>query len=435
MRTRCTLVSLCAGLALGVALPAFAADTAAPATTPLKHLGVATCATSVCHGKIAPQTGRDVQLNEYRIWLQQDRHSQAYRALDKPLARSMAAKLGIPNASAAKVCLDCHADNVPAAARGPSFQLVDGIQCEACHGGAERWIETHSQQNATHPANLARGMYPTDQPGARAQLCLSCHLGTAGKYVTHAMIGAGHPRLRFELDTFSENQPKHFTVDADYIERKGKVDEANLWLAGQIGAARDYLTLLQSPLYARPGLFPELAFYDCFGCHHSIDKLRWSADRAGPGIGPGTLRLQKQHALTVQAAAEAIGDAAAATALGQQVTALTRAGQTDAAAMRADANRLSAQLQSVEAWTRRAFSRADLTAIRRTLLKYAADDRASDFLAAEQVELGVESLSYALGDHDRHTVDIDALYNAVKTNATFDPTQFAAVARTVSGHF
>jgi hypothetical protein len=89
----------------------------------------------------------------------------------------------------------------------------------------------------------------------------------------------------------------------------------------------------------------------------------------------------------------------------------------------------------MEAWTRRPFSRADLTAIRRTLLKYAADDRASDFLAAEQVELGVESLSYALGDHDRHNVDIDALYNAVKTNATFDPTQFAAVARTVSGHF
>jgi hypothetical protein len=435
MRRSCTLASWYAAIAPFTALAALAAETAAPTTIPLKHLGVATCATSVCHGKIAPQTGRDVQLNEYRIWLQQDRHSQAYRALDKPLAKSMAVKLGIANASTAKVCLDCHADNVPAAARGPSFQLVDGIQCEACHGGAERWIETHSQQTATHAANLARGMYPTDQPGARAQLCLSCHLGTANTYVTHALIGAGHPRLRFELDTFSENQPKHFTVDADYIERKGKVDEGNLWLAGQIGAALGYLSLLESPLFTRPGLFPELAFYDCFGCHHSIDKPRWSAERAGPGIGPGTLRLQKQHALIIQAVADAVGDRAAATALGEQVAALTRAGQTDAAAMRADASRLTAQLQSAQAWTRRSFSRAELTAIRKTLLAYAANDRASDFLAAEQVELGVESLSYALGDHDRHNADIDALYNSVKTNSTFDPTQFAAAARTISGRF
>src|SRR5580700_12204439 len=82
-----------------------AAD-APPATAgQYKHLGVASCATSVCHGKETEQTGRDVALNEYRIWLEQDRHSQAYRALDKPLARSMAAKLGIANASAAKVCL------------------------------------------------------------------------------------------------------------------------------------------------------------------------------------------------------------------------------------------------------------------------------------------------------------------------------------------
>jgi hypothetical protein len=435
MRTS-TLVSLCAGFFGWIVQPAFAAETPALATTtPLKHLGVATCATSVCHGKIAPQTGRDVQLNEYRIWLQQDRHSQAYRALDKPLAKSMAAKLGIANASTAKMCLDCHADNVPAAARGASFQLVDGIQCEACHGAAERWVETHSQQNATHAANLARGMYPTDRPAARAQLCLSCHLGTAGKYVTHAMIGAGHPRLRFELDTFSENQPKHFTVDADYIERKGKVDEGMLWLAGQIGAARASLSLIQSPLFAHPGLYPELAFYDCFGCHHSIDKLRWSPERAGPGIGPGTLRLQKQHALIVQAVGEALGDSSTATAIAQQAAALTRAGQTDAAAVREAAGRLATQLQSTDAWTRRTFSRAELTAIRKTLLKYAAEDRASDFLAAEQVELGVESLSYALGDHDRHNADIDSLYNAVKTNAAFDPSQFAAVARGLSGHF
>src|ERR1700722_8732552 len=80
---------------------AFAAD---------KHLGVASCATSVCHGKQTAQAGRDVALNEYVIWLEQDRHSQAYRALDNTRSRSIAANLGLPSASTAKICLDCHAD-------------------------------------------------------------------------------------------------------------------------------------------------------------------------------------------------------------------------------------------------------------------------------------------------------------------------------------
>jgi hypothetical protein len=69
------------------------------------------------------------------------------------------------------------------------------------------------------------------------------------------------------------------------------------------------------------------------------------------------------------------------------------------------------------------------------LLQYAAADRASDYLAAEQIVLGVESLSLALSDRDRHSADIDALYGAVDTTGGFDPAQFAAVARQKLGRF
>jgi len=406
-----------------------------PASTGYKHLGVATCAASVCHGKVAAQTGRNVALNEYRIWQQQDRHAQAYRALDRPLGKSIAAKLGLANASTAKICLDCHADNVPDALRGPRFTLSDGIGCEACHGGAERWIKSHSDKDATHAANLALGMYPTETPVRRAQLCLSCHLGTDTKFATHRLMGAGHPRMRFELDAFSVNQPAHYQVDADYVQRKGKIDEVNLWLAGQIENERVYLGLLQGALFTHTGLLPELAFYDCFGCHHGLDKPRWSQERAGPGVAPGTLRLQKQNLLMLQAVAEGIGESAAAGELAEAGNALTRAGQTDLTAVRDDARKLSVWLNAREPWTRRSFSRADIGNVRKTLLRYAANDRTSDFAAAEQVVLGVESLSYALGDHDGHKGDIDALYNAVKTSGSFDPSQFAGTARQVAGHF
>jgi hypothetical protein len=423
--------------ALGLLDQASAADTAIPSNAPYRHMGVASCSMSVCHGNLKPQTGRDVQLNEYRTWQLQDRHAQAFRRLNEPLGKSIAQKMGLANAQAAQICIDCHADNVPVAVRGPQFQLSDGVGCEACHGGAERWIKSHAQKDATHPANLALGMYATETPARRAQLCLSCHQGTATKFVTHQMIGAGHPRLRFELDAYTSNQPAHFVVDDDYIKRKGRIPEANLWLTGQLEAARGYAALLQSRFFSRPGLFPELAFYDCFGCHHSVDKnkLRWTPERAGVGVAPGSLRLQKQHDIMLQVVAEALSDAATARDLAQSVTALTLAGQSDATAMRSQASRLTAWLDAREPWTRRAFSNAEINQIRRGLLQYAAADRASDYLAAEQVVLGVESLSLALNDRDRHAADIDALYSAVDTTGGFDPAQFAAVARQKVGRF
>jgi hypothetical protein len=137
----------------------------------------------------------------------------------------------------------------------------------------------------------------------------------------------------------------------------------------------------------------------------------------------------------LQVVAEALGDAATAHELAEGAGALILAGQSDAAAMRNQASRLTAWLDAREPWTRRAFSNAEITQIRRTLLQYAAADRASDYLAAEQIVLGVESLSLALNDRDRHSADIDALYGAVDTTGGFDPAQFAAVARQKLGRF
>ena len=78
-----------------------------------KHLGVASCATSVCHGKLAPAPNKHVALNEYQTWTREDRHAQAYRTLELAESKRIAANLGLPSASTAKICLDCHADNVP----------------------------------------------------------------------------------------------------------------------------------------------------------------------------------------------------------------------------------------------------------------------------------------------------------------------------------
>lgn len=426
MRKRSLVLALSIGTVM-VCGPLVAADSTN------KHLGVASCAASVCHGKVAPQSDRNVQLNEYRTWAQDDRHSQAYRTLESAQSRSIAQKLGLPSAKAAQICLDCHSDNT--ASRGPKFLSSDGVGCEACHGGAEKWIESHAEKTATHQRNLSLGMYPTESPAARARLCLNCHMGTADKFTTHQIMGAGHPRLSFELDAFTTNQPAHYKVDEDYVRRKGKIEGTNLWLIGQLEAARRYLTLLQSPRFQPGGLFPELALYDCHSCHHPMDSVRWTTERAGPNIKPGTLRLQKYHLLMLQATAESAGASSTVASLLDAGNALTSAGQADAARVKAAAGKLLDWLRGYEPTAQRTYARAEIAAIRKTLVRYAATDKASDFGAAEQVVLGVESLSYAIGDRDQHKAALDSLFNAVKSGSAFNPQQFAQTARAIQGQF
>ena len=131
--------------------------TAHSAEPDYKHLGVASCATSVCHGKLSPAPGKHVALNEYQTWTREDRHAQAYRTLELAESKRIAANLGLPSASTAKICLDCHADNIPSEKRGPKFQVSDGVGCEACHGGSEKWIETHAAESATQTSGEAGG--------------------------------------------------------------------------------------------------------------------------------------------------------------------------------------------------------------------------------------------------------------------------------------
>jgi hypothetical protein len=429
-----TAICIRAALAVWLVSLSGAAAAAEIAQTNTKHLGVASCASSVCHGKLKEQTGRDVALNEYFIWSNKDYHSRAFRDLSNARSQAIAARLGLASAATSKICLDCHADNVPATLRGPKFQLTDGVGCEACHGGAQMWIETHTQKSVTHADNVARGMYPSEQPLRRAELCLSCHMGTRDKFATHMIMGAGHPRLRFELQVFTFNQPAHVQVDADYLQRKGRIEDMNLWVTGQIENARRYLELLQTRLPVPNSFLPDFALYDCFSCHHPLDKLRWSRNRAGAGIQPGTLRLQKYPLVMLQAVTEVLAPDSLP-GLVAATDGLVRAGQTDIAAIQAAALKLHAWIDARDSWTSRKYPPDEIAKIRRMVLRYAAEDKASDFGAAEQVVMGVDSLSYALGDHERHNSALDSLYNATNSASGFDPAQFAGVARGVQGQF
>jgi hypothetical protein len=265
-----------------------------------KTLGVVTCASSLCHGSIASWNGSPVNQNEYVVWSRLDKHARAYNLLLNEKSRRIAANLALPEpAHQSRVCLDCHA-HVPANA-APAHKVSDGIGCEGCHGPAERWIASHTEPEASHRANLANGLYPSDQPLARARLCLSCHFGTADKYVSHRIMAAGHPRMSFEMETFTNLQPAHFKIDADYIARKGNVDGVRIWAIGQAVAVGTQIDILLDPRRGRDGAFPELTLFDCHACHHPMSDTRWKpVGTFGRSISPGLVRLNDSSMLMLR---------------------------------------------------------------------------------------------------------------------------------------
>ncbi|MCZ6640069.1 MAG: multiheme c-type cytochrome [Gammaproteobacteria bacterium] len=397
---------------------------AAPIDTRV-HLGVASCAAGVCHGKVVKDPQSNVWLTEYTVWSTDDRHARAYQTLLTDESKTIAAKLGLPSAQGAKICLDCHADNVQTSQRGPKFQISDGVGCEACHGGAESWIETHTEPAATHQANLAEGMLATEDINVRAQVCLSCHLGTADQFATHQIMGAGHPRLRFELEAFTQNQPPHFAVDADYRERKPAPSGFEVWRAGQLQAATRYVELLNSPLYPGEGWLPDFAFYDCHACHHSMDDKRWPASRRGQGLLPGSPRLQDQHLLMIRALAEASNTAAVAT-LTQLTDNLLQAGQEGPEAVGRAAAGLLAWLNQQD-WLKTTDDSS--TATRRAIAELAAQGVLNDFAHAEQAFMGLETLSIHIGDATNLQSRLDELFGTVQQDDAFDPSKFRQAAR------
>ena len=414
-----------AALLVAAALAAPVAAQPLPERGEQAHEGVASCATSVCHGKVAPAEDSTVWLNEYRVWLRQDYHSRAYRTLQTEQSKSIARKLGLPAAHTAKICLDCHADNVPADARGAKFQISDGVGCEGCHGGAGQWLESHAEAGTSHEDNIAKGMYPTEQPAARAQLCLSCHLGTAEKFASHDIMGAGHPRLAFELETFTVNQPAHYTVDQDYRERKVTVESTNMWLAGLVYGGEQSLALLQGPRFQTAGLIPELSFYQCHACHHPMDELRWQPE-GGPGaLPPGTVRLNDGNLLVLIAVLESL-DAASAATLESGLGGLHSASLVSRDAVASAAAELMGELQRLEgSLTERRYDADTLARLRMQLLALAEGGRFRHFTAAEQLFLAVETLTIELGDEKRLKSLLDALFESVGDENRFIPEQFA----------
>src|SRR5262245_15665323 len=277
------------------------------------------CGRAGCH--VSPPTQEDTYLcrcDEYTRWIKNDKHAQAARVLSGKLGRLMARRLGY-DVTTAEACLSCHGAVIKDPdARDRNFSTQDeGVGCCVCHGAYRDWYEPHgSYLQADRWRKLTRaekeqryGMTNLWDPARRAALCASCHIGdiASGKFITHEMYEAGHPRLPgFEAAAFCDAMPRHWrlarekpaAVRALSADEGGECEQTRLALVGAAVSLRQAMRLLAGQSAAclksndPDGQALEYASLECSACHRN---LRPPGRGQGPDA-PGAARRTPGYA-------------------------------------------------------------------------------------------------------------------------------------------
>lgn len=386
-----------------------------------QYTGVGSCSSSSCHGNLAPKPG--MRGDEYAIWSKHDKHSKAWVVLTEKDALRIAEHLGIKDPSHEQQCLNCHATNIPeGASKTDRFTVEDGVGCESCHGPAGSWLKSHTQSGRAHSDNISSGMNDLVPLVNRAQTCLGCHFGTDTQYVNHRLIGAGHPRLSFELDTFTQIAPKHWDHDKDYFDRKGVYSSINAWLVGQVVLSQEIINALQSPVRSRNGIWPELTLFNCFACHHSLSRQEWREYNYSGR--PGELRINLSSIRVIEGVLQVVSQKHAKI-LAKLIQELETAYPEGKA--QGTLNRLRELFDSpeVEGMNSQSFNSDEVGLILKKVLQLAASAPYLHFEEAEQLAMGVSSiLSQIDPKNSRYKEELSALYDSLKDPKEFEFSHF-----------
>ncbi|MEM6933391.1 MAG: multiheme c-type cytochrome [Pseudomonadota bacterium] len=401
------------------------------------YSGVQTCANSQCHGSATINPDSRVNRNEFTVWLNQDPHSKSYRSLQSDRAQRIAANLGLGTATEADLCLSCHANNVAPENRGPDFDLSEGITCEVCHGSSVLWLGPHRLSDRfSHDQLVDLGLFPTNDPVKRADMCLDCHFGTDGQFANHQIFGAGHPRITFELDSYTWINAHH-SADQDYFARKPVSDGIKTWAIGAAKMIERRMTLLIDEQTGMNGFFPEFAFFDCNTCHHKMSDLRYQP--RGTGTSPGTPKLDDSHMNVLIVALER-ADPAMGADLKAQLLALHKSsaeGRSQLVSQAAAMRDLAAQAANVLAGY--ALNGDDMRAILSALIDNGVSGRVIDFAQAEQTTLVIGATIDALeqagqittAEGDALFAELNKAYDAIQDDEAFRPSRFASAMKSL----
>lgn len=412
-------------------------STPAQAQSDAIYSGVATCANAQCHGAASINTESRVNRNEFTVWHNQDPHSKSYRSLTTDRANRIATNLGLAEATSAELCLSCHANSVPAENQGPDFDIAEGITCEVCHGASVEWLGPHRlSERYTHAQLQERGLFPTNDPVRRAEMCLDCHFGAEDQFANHRLYGAGHPRISFELDSYTWINAHH-SADEDYFQRKVVSDGVKTWAIGAAKMIERRMQLLADEETGMNGFFPEFAFFDCNTCHHRMSDLRYRP--RGTGTAPGTPKLDDSH-MAVLLIALRSADPQLADRLDAQMLALHKSSTQGRPQLVAQAKKMEALAnEAAIAISNHTLSGSDMQSILAALIEKGSSGRIIDFAQAEQATLVVGATIDALeqageitpAQSDALFGQLDKAYDAIQNSETFQPQSFASAMKSL----
>lgn len=146
-------------VALGVAIVLVSASLAAQA----KFIGTKSCA--MCHK--AKDKGE-----AFLIW-QKSAHANAYKTLESDQSKKIAQEKGLKKpATEAPECLKCHVTGGGVAKNvDKTFDMKEGVTCEACHGAASGYRTLHAKAENKAKA-VEAGLITGD---ASVKTCTTCH--------------------------------------------------------------------------------------------------------------------------------------------------------------------------------------------------------------------------------------------------------------------
>ena len=406
------------------------------------YMGASSCGGSNCHENSTARNTLRIGQNEFYIWSQKDKHAKAYEALTTADAKIIARNLKIAKPEESVRCLACHAVPVGPDRQGERYDITDSVSCEACHGPAEKWLNPHFRPGFDRQKATSLGMYDTKDLVKRAEKCLECHAGAEGKDVTHELIGAGHPRLTFEIDNYTYAMPPHWRPPQEKKDREWL--SARAWAIGQAAAFRNQIQRLAVSRRTGIGPWPDFTHFDCFACHHAVvDHLRGITEkekaeqvwrRRDYDGKPGRLVWNSssyavfRHVVNLAASEE-----------GKHLEQLMRAFHEGLAGRESSRQSFAAAFTGLSAVSDRLVSQvARYTFTPQGVLllmkNISGDGRrlaTSGFLVAEQAVLALASLydayletAGAMPESKPIKDAIDALHKEIQNGRAFDPTEF-----------
>ncbi len=126
-----------------------------------RYVGAMVC--NECHGETS-------ESQIYSVW-RSTQHAQAYAILSTSKAQEYAEDMGVSgNPQTADECLECHITGAgePLGRFTEDFDLVQGVQCESCHGPGSEYIAEATMMDPAAAADA--GLYKVGE-----ETCIECH--------------------------------------------------------------------------------------------------------------------------------------------------------------------------------------------------------------------------------------------------------------------